>query len=279
MKAENKIVIVTGLSGAGMTATLKILEDFGYEVFDNFPLPLVKPLLKETKKGRPVAIGIDTRSRGFGTEAILEKAHSLKATLLFITCDAAILQKRFSETRRRHPLAQDKPVAEGIRKEIKKLQELQDKAELSIDTSEMSIHDLRHILEGHFGIRRQGRLVVTLISFAYRYGIPREADIVMDVRFLKNPHWVKKLKAKTGLDKKVGAYIKTDPQWGPFMKGFKGLLKPLLPRYAEEGKSYLTIAIGCSGGRHRSVHTAEQLGAWLKDMGYTAHVEHRDVEK
>ncbi len=279
-KSENKIIIVTGLSGAGMTAVLKTLEDFGYEVFDNFPLPLVRPLLKETKKGRPVAIGIDTRSRGFSADAVVEKSRALGATLLFVTCDAAVLQKRFSETRRRHPLAQDKPASAGIKKEQKKLAKLQAMAEITIDTSELSIHDLRHILEGHFAIRRKGgRIVVTLVSFAFRNGIPREADIVMDVRFLKNPHWVKSLKSKTGLDKKVAAYIRTDAQWRPFLKHFKSLLKPLLPRYAEEGKNYLTIAVGCSGGKHRSVYAVRELGSWLKTMGYDAHIEHRDLVK
>ena len=275
---DKKLVIVTGLSGAGMTSVLKILEDSGYEVFDNFSLTLVRSLLKETKKGRPVAIGIDTRSRGFSANALLEKTQSLNATLLFITGDPAVLQKRFTETRRRHPLAKDKPVSAGIRQEQKKFRELQDKSTLTIDTSDLSIHDLRHILEGHFAIRRSdSRLVVTLISFAFRHGVPREADIVMDVRFLKNPHWVKSLKAKTGINKQVGEHIKTDPAWGPFIKNFKSLLKPLLPRYAQEGKSYLTIAVGCSGGRHRSVFTVRELDLWLKDMGYTAHIEHRDL--
>jgi UPF0042 nucleotide-binding protein len=279
-KTDHKLIFVTGLSGAGMSSALKILEDFGYEVFDNFPLSLVKPLLKETKKGRPVAIGIDTRSRGFSAENILDKAKTLKATLLFITCDTNILQKRFSETRRRHPLAKDKPASFGIRAEQKKLQKLNGKSTLTVDTSELSIHDLRHILQGHFAIKRDGgRLVVTLISFAFRHGVPREADIVMDVRFLKNPHWVKSLKPKTGLDKKVGTYIKTDSQWNPFLKNFKSLLKPLLPRYAQEGKSYLTIAIGCSGGRHRSVFTAREMESWLKDMSYTTHIEHRDLRR
>ncbi len=277
---ENKIVFVTGLSGAGMSSALKILEDFGYEVFDNFPLSLVKPLLKETKKGQPVAVGIDTRSRGFSAETLARKVEEFKGSLLFVTCDAAVLQKRFSATRRRHPMAVDRPVSEGIRKEKKKLDPIQSKAALTVDTSELSIHDLRHILEGHFAVRRKGgRLVVSLMSFAYRHGVPREADIVMDVRFLKNPHWVKSLKGKTGVDKKVGAYIETDPQWDPFLNNFKSLLAPLLPRYAEEGKSYLTIAAGCSGGRHRSVFTVRELSTWLADLGYTVHVEHRDVER
>lgn len=279
MKPQNKIIIVTGYSGAGMTSVLKTLEDFGYEVFDNFPLTLVKSLLRETKKSRPVAIGIDTRSRGFNADAVFNKVKDLKATLLFITSDPAVLQKRFSETRRRHPLAKDQPVSAGIRKERAKLKKLQARAAITIDTSEMSIHDLRHILEGHFARRGKGRLVVTLMSFAFRHGVPREADIVMDVRFLKNPHWVKSLKNKTGLDKKVGSYIKKDPQTGPFLKNFKSLLKPLLPRYAAEGKNYLTIAVGCSGGRHRSVFITRELGSWLKIMGYTAHIEHRDLRK
>lgn len=281
MKKADKgnLVIVTGLSGAGMSSVLKILEDFGYEVFDNFPLTLVKPLLKETKKNKPVAIGIDTRSRGFKAENILEKAKKLKALLLFVSCDNAVLQKRFTETRRRHPLAKDKPAASGIRREQKLLKNLQSKADLTIDTSEMSVHDLRHILEGNLGIQKSSRLVITLISFAFRHGVPREADLVMDVRFLQNPHWMKSLKPKTGLDKKVGAYIKKDPQWGPFLKNFKSLLKPLLPRYSHEGKSYLTIAVGCSGGRHRSVFTVSELASWLKDMRYQTHTEHRDVEK
>jgi UPF0042 nucleotide-binding protein len=280
MRHDHKIVIVTGFAGAGMTSALKILEDFGYEVFDNFPLTLVKSLLRETKKGRPLAIGIDTRSRGFKADTVLAKVKELDGTLLFITSDPAVLQKRFSETRRRHPLAKDKPASAGIRKEKQKLAKLQSKADMTIDTSEMSIHDLRHILEGHFALKRKGgRLTVTLMSFAFRHGVPREADIVMDVRFLKNPHWVKSLKNKTGFDTKVGAYIKKDPQTGPFLKNFKSLLKPLLPRYAAEGKNYLTIAVGCSGGRHRSVYITRELGSWLKDMGYTAHTEHRDLRK
>ncbi len=280
MKNQKNIVFVTGMSGAGMSASLKIFEDFGYEVFDNFPLTLVRALLKETKAGTPVAIGIDTRSRGFNAKAIIAKAGELGARILFVHADPSVLQKRFTETRRRHPLARDKPASTGIRAELKLLQPLRDTSDINIDTSELSIHDLRHILQGHFALKRKGaRLVVTLMSFAFRNGVPREADIVMDVRFLQNPHWVKNLKNKTGLDKPVGAYIKKDPAWGPFLKNFKSLLKPLLPRYAREGKSYLTIAVGCSGGRHRSVYTVEELGAWLETMGYTAHTEHRDLER
>ncbi len=276
-RKASELVIVTGLNGAGMTSVLKNLEDLNFEVFDNFPLILVKSLLKDAP-GR-IAIGIDSRSREFKPAAVVKAAKDLKAKLVFITCDDTVLQKRFTETRRRHPLAKDRPVKDGIRQERRMLFDLQSAADIVIDTSELSVHDLRHILEGYFASKQKSRLTIALKSFAFRYGIPREADIVLDVRFLKNPHWDKKLKPKTGLDKKVGAYIATDPAFKNFISDFKKLLKPLLPRYAEEGKSYLTIAIGCTGGRHRSVYVAEQLKKWLNDADHRTHIEHRDIKR
>ncbi len=280
MTAKQKtsgLVIVTGLSGAGMTSVLKNLEDLNFEVFDNFPLSLVKSLLKDAPS--PVAIGIDSRSRDFKATAILKAAKDLKAKLVFITCDDNVLQKRFTETRRKHPLAKDRPVRDGIKQERRMLFDLQAAADIVIDTSELSVHDLRHILDGYFASKKKSRMTIALKSFAFRHGIPREADLVLDVRFLKNPHWDKKLKPKTGLDKQVGAYIATDPAFKAFMNDFKKLLKPLLPRYAGEGKSYLTIAVGCSGGKHRSVYVAEQFRTWLKGAGYTTHTEHRDIKR
>jgi UPF0042 nucleotide-binding protein len=210
---------------------------------------------------------------------VLQAAQDLGAMLLFITCDDAILQKRFTETRRRHPLARDKSVSRGIEIEHQLLQPVMDQADLTIDTSELSVHDLRHILEGHFGQRNPGSLNISLISFGFRHGLPREADLVMDVRFLKNPHWDKALRPKTGLESDVGSHIASDPEFENFMERFKGLLQPLLPRYAQEGKNYLTIAMGCTGGKHRSVYTAEQLGAWLKSAGHPVHIVHRDIKK
>jgi UPF0042 nucleotide-binding protein len=278
MKPQRPI-IVTGFSGAGISTVLKIFEDMGYEVFDNFPLSLVPALLKDTKAGSALAIGIDSRTRGFKPQAILGQAAKLKAALLFITCDENILQKRFTETRRRHPRALGRPVSAGIAEEKKILGQLQKGADLTIDTSELSVHDVRHILAGHFDRRKKARLAISLISFGFRYGPPREADIVMDIRFLKNPNWVAALKAKTGLDQKVGAYIEKDPAFAPFLENFKKMLKPLLPLYAEEGKNYLTIAMGCTGGRHRSVFTVRMLEAWLKEMGYVTTTEHRDLKK
>jgi RNase adapter protein RapZ len=277
-KTKNPI-LVTGFSGAGISTVLKIFEDMGFEVFDNFPLSLVPALLKDTKAQSSIAIGIDTRTRGFKPQAILDQAEKTKANLLFITCDENILQKRFTETRRRHPMAKGRPVKAGIAEERKMLGSLQKAADLTIDTSELSVHDVRHILRGHFDRRKKPRLNIALMSFGYRYGSPREADIVMDIRFLKNPNWVPALKNKTGLDKKVGDYIRRDKNFSSFLKNFKTTLKPLLPLYAEEWKNYLTIAVGCTGGRHRSVFTAKILEGWLKEMGYATSLEHRDLKK
>ncbi len=272
------LLIVTGLSGAGMSSALKDLEDMGYEVFDNFPPALVAPLVKdEDNRSRPVAVGIDSRARGFSADAVLTMVSHLKAKLLFITADEAVLHKRFTETRRRHPQAKDRPVAAGIQKEQELLRGLQAAADVVVDTSNLSVHDLKRILHGHFAPERARTLTVTLMSFGYRNGLPREADIVMDIRFLKNPHWEPELRPLTGLDDSVGMYIEKDQNFAPFVERFRGLVEPLLPLYAREGKSYLTIAIGCTGGRHRSVYTIEKLRPWLENQDLTAVVVHRDI--
>lgn len=278
---RRKPVIVSGLSGAGMTSVLKTFEDFGFEVFDNFPLSHVGSLCREINESEGgeqvrVAIGLDTRTRGFSSEAVLELVDAIDARLLFVTCDEAVLQRRFTETRRRHPLAGGLAVRYGIEKEQALLRPLQSKADISIDTSDISIHDLRHILEGHFDVQPGENLSVSLISFGFRGGVPRESDIIMDVRFLKNPHWDRELKPLTGRDDAVGAYIRQDPDFEGFIGRFKGLIEPLLPRYAEEGKRYLTIAVGCTGGRHRSVYVVEVLSAWLKSLGVRVFTDHRD---
>lgn len=275
---QNNLVLVTGFSGAGMSSVLKALEDLGLEVFDNFPLPLVGPLVSdEQKEPRKIAIGIDTRTRGFSTQNVIDTAQYLGAQLLFITCDDHELQRRFTETRRRHPLAKDKSVRAGIEEERRLLEKIQYSADLVIDTTTLSVHDLRHILEGHFAIQPQKELTVTLMSFGFKHGTPREADIVMDVRFLENPHWVEELRPLSGKDKAVGAHIEKDKNYEQFIENFKALINPLLPRYAHEGKKYLTIAIGCTGGRHRSVYTVEKLAQWLKGTGSLTHIEHRDL--
>lgn len=277
---KTQLVIVTGFSGAGMSSVMKTLEDMGFEVFDNFPLSLVDALLEDTEKpAQNIAIGIDVRARGFAPNAILEAVKKHNAQLLFMTCEDAVLKKRFTETRRVHPLAKNKPIAAGIKAEAELLKAVHDKAHLTIDTSDLSIHDLKHILKGHFGIEDQSLLNITLMSFGFKHGVPRTADIVMDVRFLKNPHWENHLRNQTGQDKEVGEYIKTDDGFDDFISNFKNLMNSVLPRYANEGKSYLTIAIGCTGGKHRSVFTVETLKPWLKDTGFQTHIEHRDIGK
>lgn len=280
MTAQPPILFITGLSGAGMSSTLKVLEDLGYEVFDNFPLSLLDGLLAETMDHpKPITIGIDTRTRAFDPAAIIEKVQSLKARLLFITCDEAVLQKRFTETRRRHPLAGDRPVSAGIKKELSLLYPLRDIADPIIDTTDLSIHDLRRIISGHFEESHRRRLTVTLMSFGYKHGLPREADIVMDVRFLKNPHWEIALRPLTGKDADVQHYISEDKSLAPFLLHLETLLQPLFDRYTHEGKSYLTIALGCTGGKHRSVYVTELLANWVQQKGIITAIEHRDIDR
>jgi UPF0042 nucleotide-binding protein len=276
--AHNHPIIVTGLSGAGMSSALKVLEDMGYEVFDNFPLPLIDELItKSPEGGKPIALGIDTRSRGFDTNIIIEKVQQYNARLLFITADETVLQKRFTETRRVHPLAADRPVSAGIKKELALLYPLREIADPLIDTTELSIHDLKRVLRGYFAGNAEGRLNITLMSFGFKNGLPREADIVMDVRFLKNPHWEPDLKPLSGQDKPVQDYVAGDAAFAPFLDNLKNLLEPLFERYRHEGKNYLTVAIGCTGGKHRSVFVVETLQSWLQQKGLNPSAEHRDL--
>jgi UPF0042 nucleotide-binding protein len=272
-----KLLIVTGLSGAGMSSALKSLEDLGYEVIDNFPLSLVEPLLEqEESTGKSIAIGIDSRTRGFNPSDLVAMAEKYSAELLYVTCDDAVLQKRFTETRRRHPVAKDRPVSDGIRREHELLEPLKDKADHIIDTTNLSIHDLRRMMEERFALG-ESRLMVTLMSFGYKNGLPREADIVMDVRFLRNPHWDESLRPLTGRDEKVGDYIDEDENLNPFLNNFRKLLETVLPRYSHEGKNYLTVALGCTGGKHRSVYVSEKIAETLKSRGINVHVTHRDI--
>ena len=233
---EQPLIVVSGLSGAGMSTVLKDLEDLGYEAFDNLPPTLIGPLLTEAAVGKPIAIAIDIRSRSFSADAVLKIVADRKARLVFITADEAVLQRRFTETRRRHPLAQDRPVIAGIRREMELLHPLRAAADLVIDTSDFSVHDLKRIVGHHFSLGAQRGLAVTIMSFGFRYGVPREADIVMDIRFLKNPHWSTGLRPLTGLDQAVGEFILRDNNFSPFLQSFQGLVGPLLPLYAREGK-------------------------------------------
>jgi len=276
------VVLITGLSGAGLSTALKALEDLGYEAVDNLPMALV-PALVDLNGDRPLAISIDCRTRDFAAaplRAMIERLRArpaLSVALLLVVCDDDVLQRRFTETRRRHPLAGDRPVADGIRRERTLLAPLIDAADETVDTSILSIHELRRWLGGRFALGAEPGPFVTVESFAFRRGLPREADLVFDVRFLANPHWDPALRPLTGLDAAVRAAIERDPGFPGFFEDLTRLLAPLLPRYGQEGKSYLTIAIGCTGGQHRSVCIAERLAGWLGDRSYKVAVVHRDL--
>ena len=281
--ATSRIVVVTGISGAGRSSTLKALEDLGYEAVDNLPLSLVPSLMSHRPPSAPLAVGADVRTRDFGVNALadtldrLARQGAARAAVVFVDCDDDKLVKRFTETRRRHPLALDRPVIDGIRLERQYVSPLRDRADLVIDTTDLSSADLKRILIGHFALDRSPGIALSVISFSYRHGLPRDADIVFDARFLRNPHYVPALEPQTGLAPEVGAHIAADPDFPAFFGDFCALVDSLLPRFEREGKSYLTIAIGCTGGRHRSVYLAERLAAWLGERGRAVSVRHRDL--
>ncbi len=281
---RRSVVLLTGLSGAGMSTALKGLEDLGYEAVDNLPLALVPHLVAEgDNRGTPLAVVIDCRNRDFAADAllrqvdILRERRDLDLSLVFVTADVEVLQRRFTETRRRHPLAQDRPIADGIQKERAVLAPVRDRADLVIDTSLLNMHELKRTVGGRFAADRQPGLLVSVMSFSFRRGLPREADLVFDVRFLSNPYWDENLRSHSGLEADVQAYIAADPDFDGFVASLKGLVGPLLPRFNREGKSYLTIAVGCTGGWHRSVFVAELLSQWLRDEGYRVGLAHRDL--
>jgi UPF0042 nucleotide-binding protein len=281
-----RLVVVTGLSGAGKTSALKALEDIGYEAVDNLPLPLLSALVGQAGESRgPLAIGVDIRTRDFSVAPFIQELDELIAAkradvrLIFLDCDDEVLQQRFTETRRRHPLAADRPLMDGIRHERSLLARLRGRADAVIDTTEKTLAELRATLEESFGLDGAPGLAIFVTSFAYGRGLPREADLVFDARFLKNPHYEPALRALTGEDEAVGAYIRTDPDFESFFKALTDMLGPLLPRFEKEGKSYLTIAIGCTGGRHRSVYIAERLTEWLNARGQRVNLRHRDARR
>ncbi len=280
----SRTVIVTGMAGAGRSSALRILEDLGFEAVDNLPLPLLPRLLRgEEETAQDLALGIDTRSRRFAPRALLEEIRrspgerEASPVLLFLDADEETLLRRFTETRRRHPLAQDRPVADGIARERRLLAPLREAADLVVDTSRLALPALRRLLESRFGDAGGPGLVITLLSFAYRDGLPREADLVFDVRFLANPHYEPGLRPLTGRDPEVGAFIAADEAFPDFERGLLSLLRQLLPRYRREGKSYLTIALGCTGGRHRSVFVAERIARCLQGDGWRVNVLHREL--
>ena len=284
--AKRRVVILSGMSGAGMSTALKAFEDLGYEAVDNLRLSLVPTLVDDTSvSGQNLAVAVDTRNVGFTVDDILRidrelmTRPDLNVSLLFLDSSDEMLQQRYTETRRRHPLALDRPVTDGIRREREMLWPLKNEADQVIDTSGISVHDLRRLIAGHYRFDHALGLTIFVTSFSYRHGVPREADLVFDARFLSNPHWDAKLRPMTGRDEAVAEYIHKDPDYKGFIDHLTGLLLPLLPRYQHEGKSYLTIAVGCTGGRHRSVLVAEELTNILALNNYVVGVGHRDLDR
>ncbi len=278
-----KLVLVTGMSGAGKSIALKTLEDSGFEAIDNLPLAFLPSVINSGIASKNLAIGSDIRSRDFSIENFIDVISEFKNNpdidfkILFLDSDDETLRRRFTETRRRHPLALDRTVLDGIHHERALISKLKEKADLLIDTSETEVADLRNIIISHFA-QNERTLSVVLTSFSFKLGIPREADMLFDVRFLRNPHYDSGLRQLTGLDAEVGKYIESDIDFANFFKNVTTLISQLLPRYLEEGKNYLTIAIGCTGGRHRSVYTVQKLGNFLEQAGYNITTRHRDLE-
>jgi len=280
--AAPPVLLVTGMSGAGKTSALKAFEDMGFEAVDNVPLSLLGALVNPVQRGgfaRPIAIGVDIRTRDFAIDTFIKELGSLAAKVLFVDCDDDELRRRYAETRHRHPLAQDRPVSDGITHERTLVSPLRDRADVVVDTTHFGPGELKRILGGHFGLASETGLSVFVTSFSFRHGLPREADLVFDVRFLANPHYDPALKDLSGKDQAVAGFIAKDAGFEPFFNNLTALLSPLLPRYAAEGKSYLTIAIGCTGGRHRSVFVAEKLATWIEGEERQVHLLHRDLKK
>ncbi|MBL8647028.1 MAG: RNase adapter RapZ [Sphingosinicella sp.] len=283
------LLLVTGMSGAGRSTALKALEDNGFEVVDNLPLSLLKRLLAVHDKtltgsdsDRPLAVGIDARTHAFDAESVVSHIKTMRergidARVLFIDCAGGELVRRFSETRRRHPLALDRPAADGIAREREVMAPLRRWADIVIDTTDFSVHDLRRTIREKFARHRRGELTLTVMSFGFARGLPRDADMVFDMRFLANPHWQPNLRPLTGKDEAVGRYVASDPAYTDAFERISGLVLTLIPSYRREGKAYLTIAIGCTGGRHRSVFVAERLAETIRAAGYTLNIVHRDM--
>jgi UPF0042 nucleotide-binding protein len=294
MNGRSRVVLVSGLSGAGKASVLRALEDLGYEAIDNPPLTFIEELVARSEPGMPlgdrrIAVGVDARSRGFHAGEVLATLARLRANpdlrpeLVYAWASEEVLQRRYTETRRRHPLSPSGRVADGVAAEQALTAPLQEAADVVIDTSDLPLAALRQLIDERFGrdADRDGQsgLSVALVSFAFPAGLPREADMVFDARFLRNPHYVPALKPLTGLDSAVAAYVTADADFTEFLERLDGLLGLLLPRFVQEGKKYATIAVGCTGGRHRSVTIIERLAATLTQTGWRVTTTHRELAR
>ncbi len=276
------LLVVSGMSGAGKSTALKALEDLDYEAVDNIPLGLIDALLSPAARSRPLAFGIDTRTRDFDADALVARLRLMRDAgtdirLLYLDCSDDELVRRFSETRRRHPLAQDRPAAAGVADERRLTAALKYAADMVIDTTDLGVTDLRRRIAERLGRDGAQALTITVQSFGFAQGLPRNADLVFDVRFLANPHWDLALRPLTGEDPAVAAHVAADPGYAPAVDRIADLLLTLVPGYGREGKAYLTIAIGCTGGRHRSVAVARDIAGRLAAAGLVPLLVHRDL--
>ena len=280
-----RLVLVTGPSGAGRSTAIRALEDMGYEAIDNLPLSLLPRLVSGDLPDRPLALGVDARNRDFSANALIaavDRVDGLSGVpmqVLFVDCSADVLLRRYSETRRRHPLAPAESPEMGIAREFDLLVPIRARADILIDTSELSPHDFRAELERWFAPQGRSHLAVTAHSFSYKRGLPRGLDMVLDCRFLRNPYWDRALRALDGRDARVADYVAGDARFAAFRDKVIDLAALLLPAYEAEGKAYLAIGFGCTGGQHRSVAMAETLAAALADAGWPVSIRHRELER
>ncbi len=284
-----RFIVLTGLSGSGKSQAIRALEDLGYYCVDNLPvslLPVLAELSERQIEHHRVAVVMDVRESRFVSDfprvyRQLKTNKHLRTKLIFLEAGHAELVRRFSETRRPHPLAPDRPITEGLSEERASLRIIRTMADKVVDTSKLNVHELRQQLrELVSGQKQASQLVLTFLSFGFQNGPPAEADVMFDVRFLKNPHWVPALRPQSGREPAVAAYIRRQPTARALIKRLNSLLRWMVPFYVQEGKSYLTVAIGCTGGRHRSVYVAEALKRELSDLkGVSARVAHRDLAK
>jgi len=281
---EKKLFIITGMSGAGKSQALKSFEDFGFYCVDNLPLallPAFAELMKSRRDPGGIALGIDVREGKAIKNALMVieaiRKTGVKVSIVFLDASDSTLIHRFSETRHRHPLGKNLQTA--IRQERALLSGLKVLADKDLDTSDMTLGELKENLSRLLDITRSGEMMISVMSFGFKYGIPLDADLVMDVRFLANPNYITELKKKTGLDRDVAEYIERDRNTAEFLKKYSMLVKHLVPLYMREGKSYLTIAIGCTGGRHRSVYIAHTIAEALRSMNLSVDEYHRDMKR
>ncbi|MEL6641456.1 MAG: RNase adapter RapZ [Pseudomonadota bacterium] len=279
------VVLVTGPSGAGRSTAVRALEDLGYEVIDNLPLSLLPRLLDGPQTGRPLALGVDVRNRDFDAEVLLDLLDDLVARadldtqMLYLDASEDTLVRRYSETRRRHPLSPDSSPTAGIASEIAMMGAVRERAEMLINTSDLSPHGLKAEIERLFGGTQGAVMGVTVQSFSYKRGLPRGADMVFDCRFLRNPHWDPALRSMDGRDQAVVNYVTADPKHQEFFDRVYDLVMFLLPAYKDEGKSHLGVGLGCTGGQHRSVAVTEMLASALEKAGWPVSIRHRELDR